>query len=182
MAQVENSPDIMQDRPVTKQMENNLFDYYGWSPLWASNYYGAGIAASALAPTPDFGDRSAQAEAGLGCDCTDGDPNLRSINAVTGYHVHASDGNIGHIQNFLCDDASWEIRYIIVDTRNWWPGKHVLVSPHAVREISWSQHQILLNISRDKVKSSPPWDPVDTIDQGYEDRLHRHYNWPGEGW
>ena len=111
----------------------------------------------------------------------DGDPHLRSIAAVTGYHIHASDGQIGHIENFLIDDATWGIRYLIIDMKNWWPGKHVLMSPYAVREISWSKHQVRLDVSSEQVKSSLPWNPLDMIDRGYEKRLHSHYDWPGYG-
>ena len=112
----------------------------------------------------------------------DGDPHLRSTAAVTGYHIHASDRQIGHVENLLIDDVTWGIRYLIIDTKNWWPGKHVLMSPYAVPEISWSKHQVRLDVSRELVKSSPPWSPLDLIDQAYEERLHRHYDWPGYGW
>ena len=60
---------------------------------------------------------------------TDDDPHLRSIEAVTGYHIHASDGEIGHVEDFLVEDADWSIHYLVVDTKNWWPGKKVLISP-----------------------------------------------------
>ena len=62
----------------------------------------------------------------------DDDPHLRSIEAVTGYHIHASDGEIGHVEDFLIEDADWSIRYLVVDTKNWWPGKKVLISPRSV--------------------------------------------------
>ena len=83
-----------------------------------------------------------------------------SIAAVTGYHIHASDGQIGHAENFLIDDATWGIRYLIIDTRNWWPGKHVLVSPYAVLEINWPKRRVRLDVSCEQVKSSPPWNPL----------------------
>jgi hypothetical protein len=68
----------------------------------------------------------------------EGDPHLRSMADITGCHIHASHGEIGHVEDFLVDEASWNIRYIKVDTRNWWPGERVLISPHSVREIDWS--------------------------------------------
>jgi len=57
------------------------------------------------------------------------DSHLRSTDAVTGYYIEASDGEIGYVEGFLLDDESWAIRYIEVATRNWWPGRKVLVSP-----------------------------------------------------
>ena len=112
----------------------------------------------------------------------DQDPHLRSMVAVTGYHCHASDDAIGHVQDFLIDDGTWAISYLIIDTRNWWPGQHVLVSPHAVKNVNWSDSQIEFSVTRDQVKASPAWEPLDIIDQVYEERLHRHYGWPGYGW
>ena len=54
---------------------------------------------------------------------SDDDPHLRSIAAVTGYHIHASDGEIGHVEDFLVEDADWSIHYLVVDTKNWWLGE-----------------------------------------------------------
>jgi hypothetical protein len=79
-------------------------------------------------------------------------------------------------------DAGFIVSTLIVDTRNWWPGEHVLLSPFAVKEISWSKHQVLLDVNRDRLKSSPPWSPLDTVEEAYERRLHDHYGWPGYGW
>jgi hypothetical protein len=112
----------------------------------------------------------------------EGDPHLRSIAEIKGYHIHATDGDIGHVENLLMDDASWAIRYLIVDTSNWWSGQHVLISPFAVLDIDVSDQDISLNVSRERVKASPPWDAVAMVDQYYEKRLHSHYGWPGYGW
>jgi hypothetical protein len=109
------------------------------------------------------------------------DPDLRSMVAVTGYHCHARDGAIGHIEDFVVDYGAWAISYLIIDTRNWWPGQHVLVSPHAVQKLNWSNSQIDLSVSRDQVKASPKWDPLAIIDKAYEARLHSHYAWPSYG-
>jgi len=188
-AQVEASPDILQDRPVSRQMQNDLYGYYGWDPMWGGGRFGAGMygggmgaIASPLSSPVYFG-ASAVREAERGdVDHDDGDPHLRSIAEVTGYHVHATDGNIGHVEDFLVESESWGVRYLIVDTSNWWVGQHVLISPYAVKEVDWSDHHIRLDVSRDKVKSSPSWNPADTINGQFERRLHSHYDWPGYGW
>jgi uncharacterized protein YrrD len=181
-SQVEGSPETRQDEPVSRQIEDNLHSYYGWDPLWAGNsYFGGGAMASPLlspsmAP-PLFGEA-----AGIGAGVNEGNPHLRSIAAVTGCHVHASDGNIGHIEDFLVDSASWTVHYLIVDTRNWWPGKHVLISPYAVQDISYLEHEIRLTVSKEQVMGSPVWDPSAIIERAFQQRLHRHYAWPGYGW
>jgi sporulation protein YlmC with PRC-barrel domain len=175
-SQVKGSPDLLQDQPVSQQMERSLYDYYGWDPYSGSSNFGMGLIEAPLSPSAYFAETALHENADIVLGLNDGDPHLRSVAAVTGYHIHASDGQIGHIENFLIDDATWDIRYLIIDMKNWWPGKHVLMSPYAVREISWSKHQVRLDVSSEQVKSSLPWDPLDMIDRGYEKRLHSHYD------
>ena len=74
------------------------------------------------------------------------------------------------------DDADWSIHYLVVDTKNWWPGKKVLISPRLAREIDWSDRLVNLNVDRQKVKGSPAYDASTTIDGAYEKRFHDHYD------
>ena len=191
--QVKDSPDVRTDRPVSQQMQNDLYGYYGWDPLWGGGLYGGslygggmGAIAAPVSGPAYFGTlavRNAERENERGgARDEDGDPHLRSIEEVTGYHVNATDGDIGHIQDLLIDSASWGVRYFIVDTSNWWFGQHVLISPYAVKGVDWSDRHVRLDIARERVKSSPPWDPVQAVNDEYEQRLHTHYDWPGYGW
>jgi len=178
-AEVEGSPDFLDHQPVSRQMEAHLYDYYGWDPAWGSSYFGLGAIATPFSPPPLVGALPPDEAAAAAAPPDEADLHLRSIAEVTGYHVHASDGEIGHIENFVFDHANWDIRYLAVDTRNWWPGQHVLISPYAVREIDWENRHVELNIMRAQVKASPPWDSVPMVDHAYEQQLHRHYDWPG---
>ena len=178
-AQIEGSPTIRHDQPVSQQMELNLYDYYGASPLWEGGFFGGGAIASPLSSPPIYGQTPIGAADDEVLDQDGRDPHLRSIVTVTGYHVQAKDGTIGHVENIMIDDSRWEIRYFIVNTKNFWPGKHVLLSPHAVTEVDWLHHEIRLNLSREMVRTSPEWDPADFIDTQFEKRLRSHYNWPG---
>jgi hypothetical protein len=165
MQQVKDSPDIDSDRPVSRQMETNIYDYYGWNPYWSTGGYGymggAMIGAPYLGDTPRVVDLldSRQGE---------GDPRLRSIEAVTGYHVHASDGEIGHVEDFLVEDEDWSIRYLVVATKNWWPGKKVLISPRSATEIDWSDKIVKLNLDRQRVRESPEYKASTTADRTFE--------------
>jgi hypothetical protein len=181
MAQVKASPAAYEDQPVSRQMESSLYDYYGWDPVWGGSIFGGGTMPQAFA-SPYLGGIAVREAAGIEARRDEGDPHLRSIHAVTGYHVHAKDGSIGHVESFLVDDESWGIRYIVVDTSNWWFGQHVLISPYAVREISWPDGRVELDTSREQVKASPTWNPAEFVDRAYEERLHSHYAWPGYGW
>jgi uncharacterized protein YrrD len=179
--QVKGSPGIGQDEPVSRQMEAHLYDYYGWDQYWGPSYFGMGAMASPLSSPPYFGGIGGGGPAMHDVASDHGDPHLHSMHVVIGTHIEATDGAIGHVENLLFDDSAWGIRYIVVDTRNWWPGQHVLVSPYSVQSVDFLDHKVRLDVSRDKVKASPPWDPVGEVNRDYENRLHHYYSWPGYG-
>ena len=82
----------------------------------------------------------------------DGADHLHSVAEFKDYYVHAVDGDIGHVENLLADDANWEIRYLVIATRNWWPGKVVQLSPYAVKDIDWFGEHVNMNVTRDQVQ------------------------------
>jgi hypothetical protein len=106
------------------------------------------------------------------------DSHLRSTGAVSGYHIEAEDGEIGHVAGFLVDDETWAIRYIEVLTRNWWPGKKVLVSPAWIQKVSWTESKVYVGLWRDAIKSAPAFAESAPLTREYEDRLHTHYGRP----
>ncbi len=183
-AQVKAAPDILEEQPVSRQHEARLYNHYGWDPLWegSSSFPASAMSYSPLGLPPYLAPVTSHAPEAVEQTTEDGDPHLRSCAEVKGYHIHATDGDIGHVETFLVDDTAWSIRYIVVDTRNWWPGQQVLLSPAAVREVSWGEHQIRVDVTRAQVKAGPQWDPAGAIDQDYEQRLHAHYGWRGFGW
>ena len=176
MQQVKDSPDIDTDRPVSRQVETNIYDYYGWSPYWGTGFYMGGYGYMGgpmmVPPSPEAIRRekkSVQAQRDRD------DPHLRSIEAVTGYNIHATDGEIGHVEDFLIEEVDWSIHYLVVDTKNWWPAKKVLISPRSAREIDWSSKLVNLDVSRQKIKDSPEYDASVTVDRAYEKHFHSYY-------
>ena len=173
--QVENSPDIDTHRPVSRQLEAELFGYYGYpyywgGPLlWGPALYPAGLALPLPASTKEMADRVRRESA---------DSHLRSSEAVTGYRIEAADGEIGHVDGFLVDDEAWAIRYIEVATRNWWPGKKVLVSPAWIEQVSWEEAKVCVGLSRETIKDGPEYVESIPITREYEDRLYLHYGRP----
>ena len=97
------------------------------------------------------------------------DSHLRSTKEVTGYHIEATDGEIGHVEDFIVDHHIWAIQYIEVNTRNWWPGKKVLMSPHWIERVSWTDSKIYVDLSRETIKNRPEY--VDPVTREYEHRL-----------
>jgi hypothetical protein len=175
--QVEKSPSLATDEPVSGQMEYSLYGYYGVDPLWGGGYYAGNAIAQPMA-SPDLNE--GQVAAALRDGHGPGDKHLRSLAEVTGYNIHATDGEMGHVASFLIDDESWDIRYLVADTRNWWFGRHVLLSPAAVRDIEWDLHRIDLKLTCYKIKGSPPWDATGLLDRAYEQVLQAYYEWPAK--
>jgi hypothetical protein len=178
--QVKDSPDIDTDRPVSRQHENHVYDYYGWGPYWDGGFVppSGAIATPFVAPQA-FSGQKPRDVGGPDADSNNGDPHLRSVREVTGYRVHAVDGEIGHVQDFIVEDAHWSIRYIEIDTNSWWFGKKVLIAPQSVLQIVWEERRINLEIDRGKVEGSPRYDPSITVDGAYEERLRNYYGYAG---
>jgi sporulation protein YlmC with PRC-barrel domain len=107
------------------------------------------------------------------------DPHLRSTHDVSGYHIQAADGEIGHVEDFIIDDETWAIRYLVVDTRNWWPGNKVLISPKWIERVSWNESKVFVNLTREKIKHSPEYTEESLPTRDYETKLHRHYDRQG---
>ncbi len=135
-AQVKDSPDVDTDRPVSRQAEIEFSRYYGYPSYWEGPYRWGPTPFPGLpgtwpgpsaAPQPNAVER--EIEDRLAWEREHADPHLRSARAVIGYYIEAVDGEIGHVEELVVDDREWAIRYMVVETRNWWPGKKVLVSP-----------------------------------------------------
>ena len=177
--QVKNSPGIDADKPVSRQYETELHAYYGWAPYWAAGGAALGpglVAAPGLAAAPLIADPPAGRRPDE--DRPRGDPHLRSEHEVRGYAIGASDGDIGHVADMLIEDASWTVRYLVVDTSNWLPRKHVLIAPHWVQDIVWTDRRVFVDLTRRQVEDSPEYDPSMTVDRAYEERLYSHYTRP----
>jgi hypothetical protein len=166
-AQVRNSPDVLDDQPVSRRSEQDLYGYYGWDPLWPTQIFAGGAVGTPPLLAP-FGGRAkreihaAEAHDAAEVRPEDRDPHLQSTTGLSGYHIHASDGYVSHVIGFLIDNRSWDVCSIIVDTRNWWPGKHVLLAPTAVTNTDREIKQIRLNITCHQVETSKNWNPTDT--------------------
>ncbi len=172
--QIEKSPGIDLDEPVSEQQLRSLHLYYGWpwvggpmvstAPLYTGTPVPPATAAEAAALQEEIEE--------------EGDPHLRSSDEVTGYHIQARDGEIGHVEDFVFDTETWLVHYLVVDTSNWMPGRRVLVSPSWVAEIDWATAQVVVDLSRETIEESPEYDP-ERLNREYESQLHRHYGRKG---
>jgi uncharacterized protein YrrD len=164
--QVRDSPGIDTDRPVSRQHEIAFYNHYGYPNYWeGSNPWGLGtyslpwVGASpdaALSPPRAVADVVRRRR--LDCEHPTGDCHLRSSNQVIGHEVMATDGPVGTIGDFLFDDGDWAIRHAVVATRKWLHGRQVLLPPAAIVGVSWSEHEVYVNATREAIEASPEYD------------------------
>lgn len=169
-AQIERSPDVDTERPISRQAEAAMYTHYGWTPYWFPLDPAVPVVVEGNAE-----EREREATSGY----YGGDPHLRSAKEVIGYHVAAKDGEIGHIEDFLVDDETAKIRYGVIDTVNWLPGKKVLISPQWIREVKWAESRVYVDATQEAVRNSPEYNPATPIDRDYESSLFAHYGHPG---
>jgi hypothetical protein len=185
-AQVKDSPDVESHRPLSRQNEITYLDYYGYPNYWGGvgmwgndmypyammpGYIGSGLPAD---------EREAQAHWRAEREHPrNDDPHLRSCEEVAGYHLHASDGEIGHVDGFLVDEQTWAIRYLVVNTSNWWIGHKVLIAPAWITGVNWKEQTLSVDLSRDSVKAAPPYDAGTVWSSELEHGLYEHYGRTG---
>jgi uncharacterized protein YrrD len=179
--QVKDCPDWDADRPMTRQDERVYHDYFHWPYYWGPG--GAGYAGTSgfFVAAPEallWGQQGRVDTPDDGREETTGgltDNNLRSARDIAGYKVEAEGGEIGDVHDFLFEDEGWNIRYIVVDTGGWLPGKKVLVSPEWVTTVDWRDSHIHVDVHRDAIESAPEYNTDVALDRSYEQRLYAHY-------
>ncbi|MEP7382105.1 MAG: PRC-barrel domain-containing protein [Gemmatimonadota bacterium] len=167
--QIEESPSLASHKPVSRQFEDAYHRYHEWpmyyggSQLWGTYPTISHERAPWKEPSSEKG----------------WDPNLQSSSAIKGYHVHATDAEIGHVEDYLIEDETWAIRYLVIDTSNWWLGKKVLLSPAWVERVSWQESQIFIQLDRERIKQAPEYTSGMSVTREYEAKLHEHYQRSG---
>jgi hypothetical protein len=172
--QVEKAPNIDTHKPVSRQHEAEYLGYYGYPYYWDGPYLW-GASGNPIGPVPLIG---AQSEIADRIRDASADSHLRSTDAVAGYHISAKDGEIGHVDRFIIDDEAWTIRYLEVATKNWWPGKKVLLSPAWVERVSWEESKVFAAVTREVIQTCPEYVASVPITREYENKVYFHYGHP----
>lgn len=158
--QIEDSPPLDRDMPVSQQFEQAYYDYYGWPRYWNGPNMWGGY------PSVER-DRSRWRECAKDAKAQ-GLDTLWSTREVTSYDLHACDDEVCHVEDFIIDaERTWAIRYLVADTKNWWPGTHVLVSPQCIQRVSWLEQQVFVDLSRESIKASPELTADSLLNRGY---------------
>jgi sporulation protein YlmC with PRC-barrel domain len=173
--QIKDSPNVDTNKPVSRQWERDYYDYYAWPYYWA----GVGTWGTFNSPGAQFMPSRSDimnARREAGCEARyQADTHLRSTKEVTGYKISATDGHLGHVQDFLINEDTWRISYLGVDTRDWWPGKKVLLPPDWIEQVNWLERSVMVSVTRDQVRNAPEWFPDQPISSTFEAELYGYY-------
>lgn len=174
--QIENSPDIDTDAPVSRQQEIELHEYYPWASYWLSNMGMGAMGTSGMilpvraSVSEEINEKNHESDKKPHVD-----HHLRSAESVISYTVKAKDGDIGNIEDFIIDDITWELIFLVVDTGHWFPGKKVILSPKWIKEINWDISNIVIDHTAYQVKNSPEYYPHQLINEVYEKSFYDYY-------
>lgn len=170
---IEGSPRLDEHAPVSRRKEMEFYTYYQIPPYWV------GPRVWGVHPTLDAM-RAARKNQTVKTEDQEGSfdsraERLRSVSEVTGYYIAASDDDIGHVEDFVADTSDWSIRWLVVDTRNWLPGRKVLVAPGWAESVSWDERKLHLTLTAEQIRNSPEFDASEPIDEQYESELDEYY-------
>ena len=172
--QIKKAPDADVAMPLSRRWEAAYAGHY------AIPYYWAGTGIWGDWPTPSEA-RLAVREPVPVPPGVEGE-HLRSTRMVAGYHLNAMDGEIGHVDDFVADDRTWAIRYLLIDTSNRIGGRAVLIPPERAWQIDWPKRLVHIDLTREEVENSREYDPAADVAGVYridlanaEDRPIRHW-------
>jgi len=178
--QIKNSPDIDTDKPVSRQHEEQLHTYYPWEEYWGNeSAHGAGIFGQ-MPSELYYSDVSQPAEISNPGQQGNNDEHLHSTESIEGYKIHAIDGEIGKVVDYIVDDVTWKLKFFVVETGSWLGSKKILLSTQWIREVNWENSTVIVNISTDAVKNSPEFDPSQPVNEADEHQLFDYYGRPHE--
>ncbi len=171
---IKNSPPVDKHKPVSAQQESDLLKYYNWPANLAY-----GVDAHSYAEMQLMAERiSAVEEEQKSKEEEEKDTHLRSVKEVVDYDIQGSDDAVGYVEDFILEDETWIIRYMIVNTRRWLPGRKVLISPEWIERIDWGKSKVFVDMTKESIKESPEFDPSAPVNRDYEVQLYDYYGRP----
>ncbi|MEO9022304.1 MAG: PRC-barrel domain-containing protein [Ginsengibacter sp.] len=166
--QIEDSPDIDTDKPVSRQQEELLSNYYPWRLYWGSepDEHGGGIFGMMPGDLYDANVETNENSAPEVVENVPQDQHLRSTDEVIGYTIHATDGEVGKISDYIIDDTNWKIKFLVVSTGSLFNNKKVLVSTQGITKVNWDNSNVAVNLSTEEVKNSTEFDDSQALNEG----------------
>lgn len=170
--QIKQQPELDDNAPVSRRYEMRYHQHYDWPIYWSGLEPWGGY------PYPEQLSRVNPPKVDSEPEEEPDDKHLRSIAEVTGYVIDNGSERIGRASDFIVEDRTWIIRYLVVDTGDWLPGRKVLVSPTWIENVSWKEQKVSIELTREEIKASPPFDPAAPINREYEEVLYDAYGRP----
>lgn len=174
--EVKDSPSIDTDQTISREHEMSINRHYGWPYYWV----GTGAWGSGMYPRPYMEDERMvidnQPDESPG---EEEENHLRSTKEVSGYHIEAIDGDIGNVEDFIFDDETWQLRYLVVNTKKFLGGKEVLLSTDWIKDIHWTDRSVVVNVPKEKINNAPEYRLNEPLTRRFEEDLHTHYGKTG---
>jgi sporulation protein YlmC with PRC-barrel domain len=150
--QIEDSPAIESHKPVSRQYEEEYYQYYGWPSYWQ----GDGLWGMSGFPILSMPPKNLPSEKTVASKSKHEptDAHLRSTQSTNGYHIEASDGTVGHVCDFMMDDKSWAIGQLVVKTGHRFSGNEVLIPVSKVDRISYEKSTVFVKLTKEAVEQS----------------------------
>jgi hypothetical protein len=164
LSEIVSSPRIDTAYSLSSNYEIDYLSYYGYAFNWdnnSQNSFSIDDEAVTLPNDTKTQKSSKSEEVFIDIDSVrrmHGDRHLRSCKEIVNYHIQAVDGEIGRFKSMLIDDDTWTIQCCIANTGNWWFGHQVLITPQAIRDISWGSTKIHVDMTQQQVREAPLFD------------------------
>ena len=88
------------------------------------------------------------------------DVGLRSANELAGFHVKASDGEVGQVEDLLLDDDLSRILFLVVEVKGLLFGKKVLAGPRLISIVDWATFTVHVDANRQALKNAQEYNPA----------------------
>lgn len=154
--QIEDSPSVEMHKPVSRQYEEEYHRYYGWPSYWDGDGLWGGMRSFPILEVPAESSPG-KPEVSIGPKLKSADAELCSTQGVSGYHVQATDGIVGHVYDFLMDDKNWAINQLVVKTGHRFTGKEVQIPVSQVERISYKESTVHVKLNKEEVETSPEY-------------------------
>ena len=148
---VEDSPKVEDQETVSREFELRYFDHFGYSYYWLGSHpwgdytYPSALTNQNMIVTNELKQNDIEKT-----------NHLREVSEVSHYNLHASDGDKGHVHDFIWDSKGWSLKYLVVDTSNWFiGGKRVLVPCDKIDSISWEKKTVECKLSKEEINACP---------------------------
>jgi len=169
---IEQGPTIETDLPVARQHELAFYRYYNWPVYWEGSDLWGHSAVPFVPPTEELAENEETEP--LPEVLKEADSHLRSTLEVTGYHIQATDGELGHVEDFLIEDENWAIKSLVAAVGHWWSNKNVLVPPGMIERVSWADAKVFAKLTKTALMEEPEYQHEISGAEENDPRLFKH--------